>query len=92
MRSLNNHPEWHNQPLRLSEEELKKPRLIIENFFECYNLQEVRQMLWNWMVEIVSSSRSISQEGQQRNDHIYFYEKMESLVEAAFLINQRTEV
>jgi hypothetical protein len=92
MRSLNNHPEWHNQPLRLSAEELKNPRLAIENFFECYHLQEVRQMLWNWMVEIVSSSRSISQEGQQRNDHIYFYEKMESLIEAAFLINQRTEV
>jgi hypothetical protein len=44
------------------------------------------------MVEIVSSSRSISQEGQQRNDHIYFYEKMEALVEAAFLLNQRTDL
>jgi hypothetical protein len=92
MRSLNNHPEWHNQPLRLNEDELKNPRLTIENFFECYHLQEVRQMLWSWMVEIVSSSRSISQEGQQRNDHIYFYEKMESLVEAAFLINQRSDL
>lgn len=91
MRSLNKHPEWHNQPLRLSEEEFKNPRLTIENFFECYHLQEVRQMLWSWMVEIVSSSRSISQEGQQRNDHIYFYEKMEALVEAAFLINQRSD-
>ena len=91
MRSLNNHPDWHNQPLRLSEEELKNPRLIIEYFFECYRLQEVRQMLWEWMVEVVSSSRSISQEGQQRNEHIYFYEKMETLIEAVFLINQRTD-
>jgi hypothetical protein len=92
MRSLNKHPDWHNQPLRLSEEELKNPRLTIENFFECYHLQEVRQTLWNWMVEIVSSSRSISQEGQQRNDHIYFYEKLEALVEASFLLNQRTDL
>ena len=91
MRSLNKHPNWHSQPLRLNEEELKNPRLIIDNFFECYHLQEVRQTLWNWVVEIVSSSRSISQEGQQRNDHIYFYEKLEALVEAAFLINQRTD-
>jgi hypothetical protein len=44
------------------------------------------------MVEVVSSSRSISQEGQQRNDHIYFYEKMELLIEAAFLINQRSDM
>ncbi|HEY8895202.1 MAG TPA: hypothetical protein VIM79_10330 [Niastella sp.] len=92
MRSVNNHPDWHNKPLRLSAEELQNPRLAIENFFECYHLQEVRQMLWNWMVEIVSSSRSISQEGQQRNDHIYFYEKMEALVEATFLLNQRTDL
>jgi hypothetical protein len=47
----------------VSEEELQNPRLTIENFFECYHLQEVRQILWNWMVEVVSSSRSISQEG-----------------------------
>ena len=92
MRSLNNHPEWHNQPLRLSEDELNNPKLTIENFFECYRLQEVRQILWNWMVEVVSSSRSISQDGQQRNDHIYFYEKMELLIEAAFLINQRSDI
>lgn len=92
MRSLNYHPEWHNQPLRLNEEEIKNPRLIFENFFECYRLQEVRQILWNWLVEVVSSSRSISQEGQQRNDHIYFFEKMEALVEAVFLMNQRTDL
>jgi len=90
MRSLNTHPDWHDQPLRLNEEELKNPRLIIDNFFENYHLQEVRQTLWNWLVEIVSSSRSISREGQQRHDHIYFYEKLEALVEAACLTRNRT--
>jgi len=92
MRAHNKHPDWHNLPLRLNEEERQNPRLTIENFFECYHLQEVREILWSWMVEIVSSSRSISQDGQKRNDHIYFYEKMEALVEAAFLINQKSDV
>lgn len=92
MRSVNKHPEWHNQPLRLSEEERANPQVIIEQFFESYHLQEVRETLWSWMVEIVSSSRSIAQEGRQRNDHIYFYEKIETLVEAAFLINQRSDL
>ena len=91
MRTLNKHPDWYNQPLRLSEEERENPRLIIENFFESYHLQEVREILWNWMVEIVSSSRSIAQEGKQRNDHIYFYEKIETLVEAVYLMNQRSD-
>lgn len=92
MRALNKHPDWYNQPLRLTEDERQNPRLVIETFFESYHLQEVREILWKWMVEIVSSSRSISQEGKQRNDHIYFYEQMEALVEAAFLINQRSEI
>ena len=91
MRSSNKHPDWYNQPLRLSEEERLNPRLVIENFFESYHLQEVREMLWSWMVEIVSSSRSIAQDAKQRNDHIYFYEKIEILVEAAFLMNQRSD-
>lgn len=92
MRALNKHPDWYNQPLRLNNDERQNPRLVIENFFESYHLQEVREILWNWMVEIVSSSRSIAQEGKQRNDHIYFYEKIEALVEAAFLIHQRSDI
>jgi hypothetical protein len=92
MRSLNKHPDWYNQPLRLSEEERQHPQLVIENFFESYHLEEVREILWSWLVEIISSGRSISQEGQQRNDHIYFYEKIEALVEATFLMNQRTDI
>lgn len=92
MQSQNKLPDWHNQPLRLNEVEVKDPRLIIDNFFECYHLQEVRQTLWCWLVEIISSSRSISQEGKQRNNHIYFYEKLETLIEAAFLVNQRTDL
>ena len=91
MRTHNKHPDWHNQPLRLSEEERQNPRLVIEQFFESYHLQEIRELLWNWMVEVVSSSRSIAQDGKQRNDHIYFYEKLENLVEAAFVLNQRSD-
>ena len=92
MRTLNKHPDWHNQPLRLSEEERQNPKMIFASFFETYHLEEVREMLWNWMVEIVSSNRSIAQEGRQRNDHIYFYENMEALVEAAFLLNRQNNI
>lgn len=92
MRTLNKHPDWYNQPLRLSKEELVDPRIIIENFFETYHLEEIREILWDWLVEVISSERSISLEAKQRNDHMYFYEKIELLVEAAFVINKRTDI
>jgi len=89
MRTLNKHPQWHNQPLRLNDEERKDPVLIIDDFFDCYHLQEARQLLWDWMVEIVSSHRSIASDPQERNNHIFFYEKMEALVEAALIIRRK---
>jgi hypothetical protein len=92
MRTINKNPDYYNQPLRLSNEERADPRSVIEAFFECYHLQDVREILWKWLVEVLSSARSIAQDGQQRNDHIYFYEKLEALVEAIHIINQRTDI
>jgi hypothetical protein len=86
MRTCNNHPQWHNQPLRLTEEEKQNPVLVIEEFFQCYHLNDVRDILWKWMVEVISSSGSISSEALERNNHIYFYEKIEILIEAIFVL------
>jgi hypothetical protein len=89
MRSHNHHPQWHNQPLRLTDEQRKDPVLVIEEFFTCYHLQEVRKILWDWTVEIVSSHRSIASDPRERNNHLYFYEKIETLVEAALIIQRK---
>jgi hypothetical protein len=88
MRSLNNHPQWHNQPLRLNDEQRRNPVIVIDEFFDCYHLQEVRKILWDWTVEVVSSHRSIASDPKERNNHLYFYEKIEMLVEAALIIQR----
>jgi hypothetical protein len=85
MKTFNKHPDWHNQPLRLSQEQKQAPVLAIEDFFECFHLNEVREILWNWMVEIISSPHGISHDNHERNNHLYFYEKIEMLVEAAYI-------
>lgn len=85
MKTYNKHPEWYNQPLRLSQDQKQSPYLAIEDFFECYHLHEVREILWNWMVEVISSPRGISHEHFERNGHLYFYEKIEQLVEGAYM-------
>jgi hypothetical protein len=80
---------WHNQPLRLTEEERKNPFLVFNEFFECYHLNDVRHQLWNWLIEVVSSPNSISIEPLERSNHFYLYEKIEALIEACYMIKSQ---
>lgn len=89
MRTCNNHPQWHNQPLRLTDEERQNPMLVIEEFFQCYHLNDARIICWNWTVEVISSPGSISSEATERNNHFYFYEKIEMLIEACFILKNQ---
>lgn len=91
MRTYNKHPQWYNVPLRLNEEEKGNPFLVLEDYFQCYHLHEVRQILWNWMVEVMSSQHGISCDPHERSNHIYFYEKMEALVEAAYVMHKQNQ-
>lgn len=88
-KTYNRHPQWYNQPLRLTEEQLKDPLPVLDEFFQCYHLNEIRQILWEWFAEVVSSHRSISIESLDRSNHLYFYEKIEEIIEAAFIIKKR---
>lgn len=89
MRTYNKHPQWFNQPLRLSEEEKQNPALVLDAFFECYHLNEVRELLWNWLVEVISSAHGISNDPHERNNHVYFYEQLEALVECAYIMQKK---
>jgi hypothetical protein len=88
-KTYNKHPQWYNQPLRLTKEQKKDPLLVLDDFFECYHLNDVRKTLWEWTTEVLSSPCCISIEPQRRNDHIYFYEKIEGIIEAAFVMKNK---
>lgn len=88
MKTYNNHPQWYNVPLRLNKQERHNPHIVLNEFFESYHLNEVREQLWNWLVEVLSSSQGISSNSHDRNNHIYFYEKLEELVEAAYIMHK----
>jgi hypothetical protein len=83
----NKHPHWYNQPLRLTEELLDKPLLVFEDFFQSYHLNETREVLWQWLTTVLSSHGGISSDPLERSNHIYFYEKLEEIIEAAFIMN-----
>jgi hypothetical protein len=91
-KTYNKHPHWNNQPLRLTEEQLENPILTFEDFFQSYHLNETREVLWQWLLAVISSDGSISNEPLERSNHFYFYEKLEEVIEAAFIIktNQLT--
>lgn len=91
MRTCNYHPQLCNQPLRLTEEQRQNPLLVIKDFFECYHLSDFRGIIWNWMVEVITSEGSISIEALERSNHIYFYEKIELLVEACYIIRDQVQ-
>jgi hypothetical protein len=88
-KSCNHHPHWSKVPLRLTKEQKSNPLPVFDEFFESYHLQEVRELLWNWMVEVISSPNGISSDHHERNNHLFFYEKIEALVEAAFVLRRR---
>jgi hypothetical protein len=86
MRTCNHQLQWCNTPLRLNEEEMKDPLMVLKEFFECYHLNDTRHILWKWTVEVLCSQGSISSEPLERSNHLYFYEKMEALLEASYII------
>jgi hypothetical protein len=90
MKTQNNHHLYYNLPLRLSPAQTQNPNLVLDDFFEYYHLNEVREIMWQWLTEVVSSPRDSANDPHERNNHMFFYEKMESLVEAAWILNRGT--
>lgn len=90
-KSYNKHPQWYNQPLRLNAEQRRNPLEVFEEFFQCYHLNETRQTMWEWLAEVISSPHKISSDPHDRDNHMYFYERVEELIEAAFIITKRAQ-
>jgi hypothetical protein len=75
----NNHPQWYNEPLRLNKKQKRDPLSVMD------------QTLWEWLTEVVSSSQNIINGVHDRSDHMFFYEKIEELIEAAYIIKKRAD-
>jgi hypothetical protein len=89
MKSHNKHPQWYNAPLRLTKDQKNNPIKTFDDFFSNYHLNEVREIFWLWLVEVLSSRHNISNE-YKPSHHLYFYEKIEELVEAAFVMHKKS--
>jgi hypothetical protein len=89
MHSFNTHPQWTNRPLRLSDEERQNLYGVLDDFFSCFHLQDVREVLWDWLVAALSSESGAYNSGYARSNLIFVYEKLELLIEAAHGLHRR---
>jgi hypothetical protein len=88
MKTYNNHPIWYNEPMRLNNDQTNNPTPVFDEFFQCYHLNEVRQTMWRWLVTVVSSAGSVSNDAHERNNDLYFYEQIEMLVEGVWVMRR----
>ena len=89
MRNSNNHPDWENRPMRLNEEEKSNPYSVVEDFFSCFHLQDVRAILWDWLVAALSSESGAYNTGYARSNLFFVYEKFELLIEAVHGLHRK---
>ena len=75
-------------PRKLEKEEIKDPMLVLDAFFDYAHLPQVREMLWTLLKTTVTSSYH-KQTVVERCDQVYFFERIEQLIEAAYIIHAR---
>ncbi|NII25160.1 hypothetical protein HB364_08720 [Pseudoflavitalea sp. X16] len=76
------------QLLLLSEEEQKQPVKVLDAFFDCYHLKDLREVLWDWLVAALGTDSGIYDRGRERSNLIFLYKQIELLYEAAYVIHK----
>ena len=64
------------------------PSIYFDDFFNAFHLQQARAELWQWLIVALGSECGEYDDAKSRSNLIAFYEILESLVEAAWIIDQ----
>ncbi len=79
------------QPRYLSKEEILTPTMVLAAFFDFAHLPQIREIMREMLTTIVTGNWHLLN-SSNRNDMLYFYEKLEKLIEAAHLIFKASSV
>ncbi len=88
--SLNDYPKGELEPRKLNKEEIEDPYQVIHGFFDYGHLPQIREHLWEWLKLAVSGNYH-RESCTEKSNLLYFYEKIEQLVEAVHIIHQKNE-
>jgi hypothetical protein len=84
-RTLAEWPDYHNNPLRLTTDEINNPTGVINEFFETYHLPDIRLCMENWLHD------GLVVETIESKGHVYTHDKVIKLIEACWLIRQNNK-
>jgi hypothetical protein len=86
MSHFQQHQEFFDKPIRLSEDEENDPIKVIEEFFTDYRLSEIREINEETNRVCLTSDIPPFQDPEERDRLISFREREEKLIEAASLL------
>ena len=69
--------------------EKENPMHVVGDFFDYMNLPQARSMFWELLKTTVTGSFNHALSGKERLNMFYFLERLEKLMEAAYLLRQR---
>ena len=65
-----------------------EPHAFISNFFQEFGLNDSKQRLWQMMKALLSSEELNHWDQDCRSEAIFFYERLEGLLEANYIMNE----
>lgn len=83
LKKLTAYPEWHKKPFLLNCSEMTNPYIVLTEFFDRYDLNNIRVVLKQWLDD------SLNGEEAEAASHHYTYENVGRLIEAAWVIMEQ---
>lgn len=78
-------PQWHYGPLHLSTAQMQNPYEVLEGFFDCYSLPEIRFCLRQWL------DASMCCKEYELRDFLLLRDQLLTLIEAAWVVMEKTK-
>src|SRR5579859_5060118 len=79
-------PEQYNLPCRLTPEQINNPYQVLEDFYCDHSLGDIRKLFSEIGEACLTSNKWPFNDGEKRADLLYYYKKIETLLEAAYVI------
>lgn len=89
MQPFDLHPEFYNQPIVLTKEEVLNPLSVIEEFFNDVNLIEIRAYLYKLLEVALTKPNDLFAEAYERDTILCLCKQLEKVVEAAWVVNKK---
>ncbi|QJB29916.1 HEPN domain-containing protein [Chitinophaga oryzae] len=84
----NPQPAWMNRTFTLSLPEVQNPFQVLQDFFMQDDLYGLRESLWEIIKSTVTGNYNRELDRSTRGDMVFFYERVEKLIEATYLLNK----